>query len=211
MRLSSLCRDRFNQIKPLSQSRVIWNLNFKSHTWTHFCFKVQTRSAKAEPNESFLRVHEHRFSGAVSSLPNISQYWKMSSRLVFLEGCCAVWREIKWCLTSSSFYYFFRNSNGRATAYKPPKILAKYSTVVFVRKLSNSRPRKTTPKLCFFSLMRFFLAGRVMIMILKRETTSLWNELWLWKGKNFLQVSVGVACVFPYMCINFVVTWVSCE
>ena len=116
MRLSSLCRDRFNQIKPLSQSRVIWNLNFKSHTWTHFCFKVQTRSAKAEPNESFLRVHEHRFSGAVSSLPYISQYWKMSSRLVFLEGCCAVWREIKWCLTSSSFYYFFRNSNGRATA-----------------------------------------------------------------------------------------------
>ena len=108
MRLSSLCRDRFNQIKPLSQSRVIWNLNFKSHTWTHFCFKVQTRSAKAEPNESFLRVHERRFSGAVSSLPNILQYWKMSSRLVFLEGCCAVWREIKWCLTSSSFYYFFR-------------------------------------------------------------------------------------------------------
>ena len=50
MRLSSLCRDRFNQIKPLSQSRVIWNLNFKSHTWTHFCFKVQTRSAQLKPN-----------------------------------------------------------------------------------------------------------------------------------------------------------------
>ena len=200
MRLSSLCRDRFNQIKPLSQSRVIWNLNFKSHTWTHFCFKAQTRSAKAEPNESFLRVHEHRFSGAVSSLPYISQYWKMSSRLVFLEGCCAVWREIKWCLISSSFYYFFRNSNGRATALKPPKILAKYSTVVLVRKLSNSRPRKTTPKLCFFSLMRFFFSRPRHDYDLEARNYLPMKWIMTLKRKKFpTSVSRGCVCFSIYV------------